>query len=314
MIRLLVLLSIAYFYLFADAHVFIYHRFGDDRHPSTNTSLEELKKEFEYFKQNNYEVVPLEKIIEKLKHKETIPSNWVALTIDDAYKSFYTHGLPLFKEYNYPFTLYVYVKATEKKYSDFMTWEELKETSKYGTLELHGYEHNHLTTLSQETIIEDTKKGIELFEKHLGYTPKSYAYAYGEYNEKVQEALRSFGFDSIVNQNSGSVNEHSNPLDIHRIALVGEVNIAQKLKYKTLEATWIEPKVFPKDGILKRVAAHVDPKIKRIKLYVTGHEWKELKVKNGIIDEIVEIPLKNSRTRVILSEDYYTISTKLLIQ
>lgn len=59
-------------------------------------------------------MVPLEKIIEKLKRKETIPSNWVALTIDDAYKSFYTQGLPLFKEYNYPFTLYVYVKATQK--------------------------------------------------------------------------------------------------------------------------------------------------------------------------------------------------------
>jgi peptidoglycan/xylan/chitin deacetylase (PgdA/CDA1 family) len=312
--RFIVLLAIAYFHLFADAHVFIYHRFGDDRHPSTNTSLEELKKEFEYFKQNNYEVVPLEKIIKKLKHKESIPSNWVALTIDDAYKSFYTHGLPLFKEYNYPFTLYVYVKATEKKYRDFMTWEELKETSKYGTLELHGYEHNHLTTLSQDAITEDTQKGIALFEKHLGYTPKSYAYAYGEYNDAVQEALSPFGFESIVNQNSGSVNEHSNPLDIHRIALVGEVNIAQKLRYKTLEATWIEPKTFPEDGILKRVVAHVDPKIKRIKLYVTGQEWKELKVKNGIIDEIVEIPLKNSRTRVILSEDYYTISTKLLIQ
>ena len=312
--RFIVLLAIAYFHLFADAHVFIYHRFGDDRHPSTNTSLEELKKEFEYFKQNNYEVVPLEKIIKKLKHKESIPSNWVALTIDDAYKSFYTHGLPLFKEYNYPFTLYVYVKATEKKYRDFMTWEELKETSKYGTLELHGYEHNHLTTLSQDAITEDTQKGIALFEKHLGYTPKSYAYAYGEYNDAVQEALSTFGFESIVNQNSGSVNEQSNPLDVHRIALVGEVNIAQKLRYKTLEATWIEPKTFPEDGILKRVVAHVDPKIKHIKLYVTGHEWKELKVKNGIIDEIVEIPLKNSRTRVILSEDYYTISTKLLIQ
>lgn len=312
--RLILLLTIFYFYAFADAHVFIYHRFGDDRHPSTNTSLSELKKEFEYFKQNNYEVVPLEKIVQKLKQNEKIPSNWVALTIDDAYKSFYTNGLPLFKEFNYPFTLYVYVKATEKHYHDFMSWEELKETQKYGTLALHGYEHNHLTHLSANEIYEDTKKGIEIFQKELGFFPTSYAYAYGEYNQEVQEVIKQFSFDAIVNQNSGSVNDKSNVFDINRIALVGDVNIAQKLKYNTLEATWIEPTVFPKDGILKRIHAQVDPKIKSIKLYVTGHSWKELNVKNGIIDEIVEIPLKNNRTRVILSPDYYTLSTKLLIK
>ncbi len=312
--RAILLLAIFYFYAFADAHVFIYHRFGDDRHPSTNTSLEELRKEFEYFKQNNYEVVPLERIVQKLKQKEEIPSNWIALTIDDAYKSFYTNGLPLFKEYNYPFTLYVYIKASEKNYNDFMSWDELRETQKYGTLALHGFEHNHLTHLSSDEIYKDTKKGLEIFEQKLGFRPQSYAYAYGEYNQKVKDVIQEFNFDFIVNQNSGSVNAKSDALDINRIALVGDVNIAQKLKYNTLEASWIEPKVFPEDGILRRISAKVDPKIKKIKLYVTGHSWKELNVKNGIIDEIVEIPLKNNRTRVILSPDYYTLSTKLLIK
>ncbi|MFA7083626.1 MAG: polysaccharide deacetylase family protein [Arcobacteraceae bacterium] len=312
--RVLLLLAVSYFYLFADAHVFIYHRFGDDRHPSTNTSLQELEKEFEYFKENNYEVVPLEQIIQKLKQKEEIPSNWIALTVDDAYKSFYKNGLPLFKKYNYPFTLYVYVEATHKGYSDFMSWEELKQTQKYGTLALHGYDHKHLTNTSKKEIQEDTLKGIELFETHLGYKPTSYAYAYGEYNQAVLEVIAEFGFESIVNQNSGSVNAQSSPLDINRIALVGEVDIKEKLKYNSFEATWIEPKIFPEDGILKRVIANVDPSFKTIKLYVTGHGWKEIKVKNGIIDEFVEIPLKNNRTRVILSPDYYTINTQLLIK
>lgn len=312
--RVLLLLAISYFYLFANAHVFIYHRFGDNRYPSTNTTIQELEKEFEFFKKNHYEIVPLERILEKLKHKEPIPSNWVALTIDDAYKSFYENGLPLFKKYNYPFSLYVYVKATHDKYSDFMTWEQLKEASKYGTIALHGYEHNHLTHLSSEAIYEDTKKGIEIFEKNMGFKPASYAYAYGEYNDRVREVLKQFGFEAILNQHSGSVNAQSNPLNIHRIALVGNPNIKEEIRYNSFEATWIEPQEFPKDGILRKVIAKVDPSIKTIKLYVSGNTWKELKVKNGIIDEDVHIPLKNNRTRVILSEDYYTISTKLLVK
>ena len=108
------LLCLSYLYLNANAHIFIYHRFNDSKHESTNTTLQELEKEFEYFKTNNYVVVPLSKIIEKLNNKEVIPDNWVSLTIDDSYKSFYENGLPIFKKYNYPFTLFVYVEATEK--------------------------------------------------------------------------------------------------------------------------------------------------------------------------------------------------------
>ena len=62
-------------YLYANSHIFIYHRFGDDRYKSTNTTIEELRKEFEYFKQNGYKVVPLSKITAKLKAKEDIPHN-----------------------------------------------------------------------------------------------------------------------------------------------------------------------------------------------------------------------------------------------
>ena len=100
--RYLFFIIISFSYLWANAHIFVYHRFVDDRYPSANTSKEELIKQFEYFKQNNYQVVPLEKIIEKLKKNEDIPSKWLALTIDDAYKSFYEHGLEIFKQYNYP--------------------------------------------------------------------------------------------------------------------------------------------------------------------------------------------------------------------
>lgn len=312
--RVLLLLAISYLYILADAHIFVYHRFGDAKHASTNTSLEELEKEFQYFKDNNYEVVKLEQIIEKVKNKEPVPSNWVALTIDDSYKSFYDNGLPIFKKYNYPFSLAVYVKATQKGYQDFMSWDEVKEASQYGSISLHSYDHPHLTQLSAQEIKKDTQKGIELFQKHLGYKPSIYVYPYGEYNEQVAQAIKSFGFDAILNQNNGSVNATSDVQDINRIALVGEVNIKQKLRYNTLDVQWMEPKSYPKDNILKRVVAKVDPKIKNIKLYVTGSTWKDINVKNGIIDEVVNIELKKSRVRVVLSTDYYTVSNKLLIK
>ena len=308
---LLLLFSI---YLFADAKIFVYHRFGDARHESTNTSINELRKNFEYFKNNGYKVVKLEEIFEKVKNKEEVPSTWVAFTIDDAYKSFYQNGLKVFKEYNYPFTLFVYVKATNDKYGDFMSWDQIKEASKYGSIELHSYNHKSLVKLSDEEIIEDTKKAIDIFEKNMGYKAKYYTYPYGEYNERTKEVLKTFGFEAIINQNNGSVNQNSDIFDINRVALVGKVNLKEKLKYKTLEANWILPQEYPKDGILKDIKVQIDPSIKNAKIFVSTYGWQDVKVNNGIIELKFNKKLNLARNRVAVSTDYYTISNKLLIK
>jgi len=313
-LRIILLIAVSFTYLFANAHIFVYHRFGDDRYPSTNTTLIELEKQFLYFQKNGYEVVPIEDIIQKVKNKKYIPDNWIALTIDDAYKSFYTNGLELFKKYNYPFSLYVYVEASEKKYNDFMTWEQIQDSSKYGSIGLHSFGHKRMTQISPKQAYADTKKAYELFTQKLGFEPKTYVHPYGEYNEAVLKELGKFNFDAIFNQSSGSVNKESKLNDINRIALVGKVNLKNKLRYKTMDATWEEPKEFPNDGILKNVKASVDPKYKTIKLYITGYGWRDIKVNKGIIDENLQIPLKKARTRIILSPNYYTIANKIIIK
>ena len=163
----------------ADAIVFVYHRFNDTKHQSTSISNKKLRADFQYLKDNGYSVVKLSELAEILKSRRPIPPKTVALTIDDGYRSFYTNGLPIFKEFGYPFTLYVYTKATEKKYRDYMTWDELKETTSYGELGLHSFDHPHLTYLGNEQIVDDTKKASQLFEKRMGFHPASYAYRYG---------------------------------------------------------------------------------------------------------------------------------------
>ncbi len=310
--RYLLLLIISYSYIWANAHIFVYHRFADTKHKSANTTIKELTKEFEYFKKNNYKVVPLKQIIDKVNKKEKVPDNWIALTIDDAYKSFYQHGLEVFKKYNYPFTLYVYVEATNRNFGDFMSWKEIKETSKYGDIGLHSYGHPHLLNLTNEQIIEDTQKSYDIFTKKLGFTPKTYAYPYGEYDTRVKAQLKKFKFDAILNQNTGSITSKSDTQDINRGALVGKVNIKHKLRYKTFDATWIEPLSFPDKDFLTVVKAKVDPKIKKLKLYITGHGWRDIKVKNGIINETVNVRLTRARTRLMLGTDVFTISNHII--
>ena len=299
--------------LWADAHLFVYHRFGDAKHASTNTSLHVLEKQFKYFKEHNYKVIPLKQLNQALQQGKKIPDNWVVFCIDDSYKSFYTNGLSLFKKYNYPFTLFVYIEATEKGYGDFMTWKQIREASMFGEIGLHSYAHKHMVSMSPEAIKKDTSKALKSFEYNMGFKPKYYAYPYGEFDESVEKSIASFGFDLILNQNVGAVSDKSPLHSLDRIALTGDVKLKTKLRIKYLDATWFSPKSYPKNAKLNKIHVTMSPSIKKAELYVSGGGWEHIKVKEGVFKNTKTYLLKLRRTRVIIkSGNAYT--SKIIVK
>ena len=308
------LLFISYLYLNANAHVFVYHRFNEFKHPSTNISSIKLIEQFEYLKKHSYKVVSLSDLLKKLNQKETIPDNWVLLMIDDGYKSFYTHAFKIFKEYKYPFVLALYVKAIDDNYKDFLTWKQIKEISNYSDISLHSYSHKHLTHLGSNEIYEDTKKGLDLIFKKLNQKVNTYVYPFGEYNQKVFKEINKFKFDAIFNQSPGSVYTNSDVLNIRRIPISSKTSLREVFKYKTIDVKWMEPLIYPKDGILKTVYAKVNPKLKNLKLFITGYGWSNIVANNGIIELKINKYLKKDRIRLSLATNIYTRSSIMLIK
>jgi peptidoglycan/xylan/chitin deacetylase (PgdA/CDA1 family) len=280
---LLLLLSL---YLFGDGHIFVYHRFDDTRYPTTNTSTKELRYEFNYFKNNGYKVVPLIDIVTKIKANEKVPNNWVALTIDDGFKTFYTNGLSIFKEFNYPFTLFIAVEYTEKKYKDYVSWKQLKEIVKHGNVEFHSYGHGHFGSMSDEAIKKDMDRGLALMKKHLNYEPNLFVYPYGEYDDRVEAVLEQYNFKAVFNQNIGAVHgECSDEYDLDRSALVGKAPFKLYLKFKELcGVNFQQPTAFPKNKIVKTVEVTLDDKnITSAEIFISNNGWTRVKVNNGKI-------------------------------
>jgi len=283
----LLLLFVPYL-LMADGHIFVYHRFDDNRYPTTNISTKTLKKEFDYLKRHNYKVVSLIDMVEKIQAKEKIPDNWVAFTIDDGFKSFYKYGLPIFKQYGYPFTLFIAVEYTEKKYRDYVSWEQLKEIAKYGSVEFHSYGHGHFGRMSDAEIKTDIDRGLALMKKHLNYKPKFFVYPYGEYDSRVEKVVNRYGFEAVFNQNMGAVSgDCSNASDIDRNAIVGSNSKDFKiyLKFKELcGVSFQQPLKFPKDKIIRTIEVTLaDKDVKSAFIYISNHGWKKVKVNNGKI-------------------------------
>jgi hypothetical protein len=69
------------------ASIFVYHRFGDQRYPSTNIDVEVFASQLEYLRQNDYNVLYVSDIVRRLKDGIELPPRCVALTVDDGYIS-----------------------------------------------------------------------------------------------------------------------------------------------------------------------------------------------------------------------------------
>ncbi len=286
--------------IFADGSIFVLHRFDDSRYPSTNMETASLRKYFDYLNANNYKVVPLEDMVSKVEKDEEIPNNWVAFTIDDAYKSFIENGLEVFKEYNFPFTVFVNTEAVDRKFPDFMTWEDLREVEKYGSIGNHSHTHLKLVKSTNEEILADTKKAIELLEANLENPLRYYAHPYGEYDERSAGILREAGIEVIFNQSTGAISNKSNIYDINRSALGNNENIKSKLNIKYLDATWNDVSIV--DNKVTTIKVSMPTEVKKVEVYLSGYGWEYANVIDGELEYNIDKELKLSRSRIIIKD------------
>ncbi|MDH3392171.1 MAG: polysaccharide deacetylase family protein, partial [Desulfobulbaceae bacterium] len=141
--------------------VLIYHRFGEDKYPSTNIAVDRFSQQLEFLSSNNYQVISLEQLVHSLNGGSRLPDRAVVITIDDGYRSVYTEAWPVLKQYGYPFTVFVYAKATENKHWNYMTWDQVKEMKAAGVdFQNHGFAHDHLAFKPSEMNMDEYKAWI----------------------------------------------------------------------------------------------------------------------------------------------------------
>lgn len=297
-----------------EASILVFHRFNDQRYPSTSISTEKLTELFDYLETNNYRVVSLAQVVNWLNEGQKIPEKTVVLTIDDGYESFYQHGLEVFKEYDYPFTIFIATKPINQGYGDFLSWQQLEKIKQYGTIGSHSYAHQHLTTLAPQQVKENIEQSIEDLQQQLGIKPQFFSYPYGEYKQTVQSVIRELGFAAALTQNLGAVGQESDPLQLARIAVTNDSNLQERLSYQHLPAKWIGEEEMVADDKLVKVQLTTKPEIKQAQLYISGYGWRRVDLKQGQLDLELDLELKYRRNRIFLKTYQNEITSKLIIQ
>ena len=220
----------------------MYHRFEENKYPSTNIRIDIFKKHLEIIKKSKFEFYhpeDFENDFEKPKKQKKI-----LITIDDAFESFYENAWPILKKNKIPFLLFVSTEPVGKK--GYMTWEQIKEIEKseFGVIGHHSHSHDYLIDKKYQEFVLDIKKADKIFLNEIGYIPSLFSYPFGEYSKEMTEYI-SKNFNISFGQHSGVIDVNKEKYELPRFPInekYGELKRFNSIiNYSPLEYKSLKP-------------------------------------------------------------------------
>lgn len=196
-------------------------------------SAQTLIKHFNWLKENGYNVISWQQVIDAENGKGTLPDNAVLLSFDDGYETMYNVVFPLLKAYNYP-AVFAPVTGwldtpTDQKiaYADkmldrsvFATWAQVKEMEQSGLVEVASHTHNLHNGINanpsggqlpsviapeykngkyetedayKNRLKSDFSRTVQTLINHIGKKPRVMVWPYGQFNDIAVQIARQAG-------------------------------------------------------------------------------------------------------------------------
>ena len=213
------------------ATVFMYHKFGVSKYPSTSVTISQLESHIKEFILNKYNILSIDLIIDTIINDGELPINSIGISIDDADKSFYEVAWPIFKKNNIPVTLFV-TTGTIGNNKNYLNWDQIRKLEEEGVvIGAHSHTHGHMSDLDLELVKKEIEISNKIFLKELGKIPSLFAFPYGETNNKIINLLKEYKFKVAFGQHSGVINETSNMYYLPRFSLNEKYGEIDRVKF-----------------------------------------------------------------------------------
>lgn len=181
-------------------------------------SEETFEQDLKYIKENGYETILVNDLIEFTEGKKDLPAKPILLTFDDGAFNNYLYAFPLAKKYGMKFVFSPIAKEAEKysKINDenpsyaHANWNHISEMQKSGLVEIQNHTYDMHQTKSprvgctknageskeiyREKLSNDVSKAQDLIEKNIGFKPTAFFYPFGACSKCSEEIIKSLGF------------------------------------------------------------------------------------------------------------------------
>lgn len=170
--------------------VLMYHRVNDRVGKELSVKEKNFRRQMDYLKKKNYRLLSMDDAAELMKNKK-IQGKYIVLTFDDGYEDFYTASWPVLRQYGYPSTVYIvpgYIETSRVFPWDqdlgetrLMSWGQIQELNKTGTVDFGSHTHTHfdLDIPESNRVEYELRASKQQIEKKLGREIRHFAYPKG---------------------------------------------------------------------------------------------------------------------------------------
>jgi peptidoglycan/xylan/chitin deacetylase (PgdA/CDA1 family) len=198
---------------------------------------EDLERQILFLKSRGFEAVTFQDLAAR-----RLPRKPVLLTFDDGYEDNYRFLFPLLQKHRMKAVIYILGDRKHKNnFWDIPQGEaeaallspaQITEMQKSGWVEFgsHSMNHRHLTQVSPKDLdreVEGCKKSLENF---LQKPVLSFAYPYGELNDRVKKRTAEAGYSFGVAVNSGPTRFGEDLMEIRRVHMFPKTSTFEYFK------------------------------------------------------------------------------------
>jgi len=280
----------------------MYHRFEENKYPSTNIRINDFIKHIELMKNSNIEFIDEKTLKEIILKKKNYSEKKILLTIDDAFLSFYKNAWPILQKEKIPFILFVNTREINNRHPNYMSWDQIREIhqSNLGIIGGHSFSHEYLAFATEDEVIKDINKSFEDYKRELNFNPEIFSYPFGEYSLEVKNIVKKLGYVMAFGQHSGVIHQRSDIFELPRFPINESYGTLDRFSF-LLNTSPLPYKFFkPDEKLLKtnnppNIEIEFEQNVRNINCFTNeGGSWKKSEITY----------LDNNWIRVLLKEKY----------
>lgn len=279
------------------AVMLIYHHVAEDTPRVSSVTPAEFREHLSYLRDNNFQVIGLDVLLDQLKNGKPIADNAVVITFDDSYENNFTTAHPILQEFGYPYTIFISPGAIDDRVGPVLSWQQVKQMAADGVLVAnHAMWHEHMARPEQgeseaawlKRMQQSILQAEQRIKEETGQSHQWLAYPYGEFSDALENLVSELGFIGI-GQQSGAIGPLTKLTRIPRYPAAGQYADLKDLsqKFRTL--------AFPITGYLAaNQVISSNPPVLRLELKIEDFRPEQLRCYAG--SEVLEPSWLNATT------------------
>ncbi len=265
------------------AVILAYHRIDEDSFPATNLRFEQFESHINDIINNDYNIQPLNKIIQAIKAGEPLPRRTIAITFEGAYKSTLNKAIPLLKSHNLPFTVFYASDLASANTGQYMNWKDLEELSRYKNAEfgILPAAYIRLKNLKQEETLRLINNARIEYRKHFNAEPTLFSYPFGEWSKTLKTIIHTQKFTAALALHSGVAYPNADFDALPRFSITENYGDLERFQLITNALPLPITEIEPNDPVLKTnnalaigftIDSALSAEIDKLSCYISGHE------------------------------------------